>query len=407
MSARRQGTLWYLTAGYVALLPYQFRVERSFNFAPADIFMLLVVLLAAGQLKYRREQWSFWHFAIPMVLAVGSLVASLRFGNLARYEFLNKDAGLVLPLLSYTAAASASTDWLTLRGLLRVFVVGVVIENMVAVAGYFAGYYFGVSTPFTQYAGMRLSGMLTDPNAYGGLLVVALVIAETATWGESPLFGRRMLWVARITLILGILFTFSRSGWVALTAAMTLLAVVRTGVVARLAAAVLAGIPLLLLVMGRSFVPFFEEMASRPEQVQGRFDLIDQALAAFARHPLPGGGLGSFRLGAGEVAHNSAMWFLADFGVVGLVVLLGFLGWFFVRGWMAYRLAPAAERPVVLSLLAAHAAMCGLAMGIEAFYQRQWWLIFGWIAAAHSLALQPARRTRRHEFEVSAYAHST
>ncbi len=34
------------------------------------------------------------------------------------------------------------------------------------------------------------------------------------------------------------------------------------------------------------------------------------------------------------------MWFLADFGIIGLIVLLGFLSWFFVKGWMAYQLAP-------------------------------------------------------------------
>jgi O-antigen ligase len=131
-------------------------------------------------------------------------------------------------------------------------------------------------------------------------------------------------------------------------------------------------------------------MASRPKQVQGRFDLIHDALQAFAQHPIFGGGIGSFRLGEGEIAHNSAMWFLADFGIIGLIALLGFLGWFFVKAWHAYRFAPARERPLVLGLLLAHTAMFGLAMGIEAFYQRHWWLVLGLIASSYSLTL--ARR---------------
>src|SRR5215469_11404708 len=131
-------------------------------------------------------------------------------------------------------------------------------------------------------------------------------------------------------------------------------------------------------------------MASRPKQVQGRFDLIHAAYQAFTSHPFLGGGIGSFRLGEGEIAHNSAMWFLADFGIVGLMVLLGFLGWFFAKSIVAYRLAPVPARPLVLALALAHTAMFGLAMGIEAFYQRHWWLVLALIASSYSLTLSPA-----------------
>jgi O-antigen ligase len=140
--------------------------------------------------------------------------------------------------------------------------------------------------------------------------------------------------------------------------------------------------------MGNRFLPVFNEMASRPKQVQGRFDLIHDAFQAFAQNPILGGGIGSFRLGEGEIAHNSAMWFLADFGIVGLAVLLGFLGWFVAKGWFAYRHAPTRVQPLVLALLLAHTAMFGLAMGIEAFYQRHWWLVLGLIASSYSLTLR-------------------
>jgi hypothetical protein len=84
------------------------------------------------------------------------------------------------------------------------------------------------------------------------------------------------------------------------------------------------------------------------------------------------------------------MWFLADFGIAGLAVLLGFLAWFFGRAWFAYRFAPDRGQPLVLALLLAHAAMFGVAMGIEAFYQRHWWLALALIASAYSLTLAPA-----------------
>jgi len=160
--------------------------------------------------------------------------------------------------------------------------------------------------------------------------------------------------------------------------------------VARLCLVTLLCVPGILLLLGRRFIPIFETMASRPKQVQGRFDLIHDALAAFARHPILGGGIGAFRLGEGSIAHNSAMWFLADFGIVGLAALVGFLAWFFVKGWLAYHSAPASERPLTLAALLAHTAMFGLAMGIEAFYQRHWWLALGMVASSYSLTLRRA-----------------
>jgi O-antigen ligase len=195
-----------------------------------------------------------------------------------------------------------------------------------------------------------------------------------------------------LTLALGILFTFSRSAWLGLGVAFLLLFAIRPMVALRPVLAGLVAAPCLVMFLGRRFVPIFEEMASRPKQVQERFDLIHQALQAFARHPVLGGGLGSFRLAVGEVAHNSAMWFLADFGIAGLAVFVAFLTWFFAKAWFAYRFAPESEQSIALALLLAHAAMVGVAMGIEAFYQRHWWLVLALIASCYALSRRTAVR---------------
>ena len=400
---RAAGILGILAVWYVALLPYQFEFAKGLNFAPADCCLLLVLVLAAAQLKYRKPAWTIWHLGILLTFTIGSIVASLSFGRLERYELFNKDAGLLLPFLSYAALTSTVTDWDDLRHILRVFTASVIFENVLAIGAFLAHYFFAVTTPFVRY-GIRLSGMLLDPNAYGGLLIVALVICEGGSWGPAPLFQRRTLWFARLTLMLGLLFTFSRSAWIGLGVALLLLLLLRAKLVLRPVWACLIGAPFLLLLMGRSFIPVFEVMASRPKQVQGRFDLIHWALQAFVRHPFLGGGIGSFRLAEGEVAHNSAMWFLADFGIVGLAALLGFLGWFFVKAWSVYRLAPERERCLVLALLLAHTAMIGLAMGIEAFYQRHWWMIFALIASSYCLTLRTSACSG-HEAEVLDHAY--
>ena len=382
-----------LVIAYVALLPYQFEVGNEVNFAPSDCLMLLAVLLGLYSLRYRNLVWTGWHFGIIALFAAGSLVAALRFGTLSRYELINKDAGLLLPFLSYAAITSAVTGWNDVRRILRVFVATVALQNIVAVGSYLAAYFFNVKNPFGRYGGLRLSGMLIDPNAYGGLLVAAFVVCEGVCVGPDPLFRKRTLWLFRATLAMGILFTFSRSAWIALSLALCVLFLLQTRAALRVLLAGLTAAPCLFLLLGNRFVPVFEELASRPKQVQGRFDLIDAAIEAFTHHPILGGGIGSFRIAQGEIAHNTAMWFLADFGILGLTVLLGFLGWFFIKAWNCYRSATAAQRPLALALLMAHTAMFGLAMGIEALYQRHWWLVLALIASSYRLTMRaPATR---------------
>jgi len=332
--ARPRSAFRALVTGYVALLPYQFDTGDRMNFAPADVLLILALVLGVGHLKYRKTAWTVWHFGIALVFITGSLVAALRFGGLERYELLNKAAGLVLPFVSYFVITSAVSEWNDIRRILRVFAVSVVLENILAVSGFLAAYFFGVANPFARYGGLRLSGALLDPNAYGGLLVAALVICEGASWGRVPLLKGPALWICRITLTLGILFTFSRSAWVALGLALLLVCVIRAKTAIPLALTVLIGAPCLLLFMGQRFMPIFEVMASRPQQVQGRFELIRAALEAFTRHPILGGGLGSVILqalgastGAGGLDIGSIISSVLSGGVGGgiLMTVIGLL----------------------------------------------------------------------------------
>ncbi len=393
-TGQNSGILTFLVGAYAALLPYQVDVTHDMNFAVANCCLFLILLLAPGQLRYRKPAWTVWHLAMILVFAIGTLVSALNTGYLSRYVFLNKDAGLMLLLLSYAAITSAATEWEQVRHILRVFTIGVVSQNVVAVGAFLAAYFYGVDTPLTSYGGLRLSGLMLDPNAYGGLLVLALVICEGASWGPAPLFKGLPLLFCRLTLGLGILFTFSRSAWVSLALALLLLCIVRRQAAVRLALVGLIGAPCLFLLMGQRFLQFFEGMAGRPEEGDTRFQLIYDALTEFARHPLLGGGLGSFLSVEGTIVHNTTVWFLADFGIVGLIVLLGFLGSFLFRGWFAYQFAPDREKPVMLALLLAHTAMLGLSMGIEALYQMHWWLIMALLGSGYSIVCRQSCQAR-------------
>ena len=133
-----------LVAGYVALLPYLFEVGQPTEFCPCRLFPAAGA--PAGGCTVEVPQIGMDHLARwnPANLRLGSLVAALRFGELDRYELLNKDAGLLLPFLSYAAITSTVTEWEDLRRILRIFTLSVVVENLLAVGGFLAAYFLGV-----------------------------------------------------------------------------------------------------------------------------------------------------------------------------------------------------------------------------------------------------------------------
>ena len=322
-------------------------------------------------------------------------------------HILNKDVGLLLLILSYAAITSVVADWDQVRYILRLFTISVVIQNQVAVGAFLMAYFSGVNVEplFTSYGGQRLSGVLFDANAYGGLLALAFMICEGASWGRSPLFRGGLLLYCRLSLGMGLLLTFSRSAWISVFVSILLLCAFRPNKGIKFALAGMTAAPCLLLLMGHRFMLIVESMAGRPEQGVSRFQLIRDAWAQFVHHPLWGGGLGSFAAHEETVVHNTALWFLADFGILGFAVLLTFLGWFFVAGWSAYRYAPRNQKPVALALLLGHTAMFSLAMGIEGFYQRHWWVVFALIASSSAIARRRVCKRPNERFAESKVLH--
>ena len=75
--------------------------------------------------------------------------------------------GLLLPFLSYAAITSAVADWEDLRRILRVFVLSVVVENILAVGSFLAAYFFGSTrhSPATEGSGCRGCCWIRTPMA--------------------------------------------------------------------------------------------------------------------------------------------------------------------------------------------------------------------------------------------------
>jgi O-antigen ligase len=140
-------------------------------------------------------------------------------------------------------------------------------------------------------------------------------------------------------------------------------------------------------------------ISTRQQTIDERLEISRNAWRLFLDYPGFGAGIGSFYEQHDIIVHNSALWFLAEFGAVGFTVFAGFVCWFLVKGVATYRHAGPERQPLVAGLVAAHLAMMGFSLGIEALYQRFWWLVMAALSSACALT---ARRERVPEREVAA-----
>lgn len=371
-----------LAGAYVALLPFQVEVTKMLRIAPADIILAFACLLIPLKLRFPKAAWSPWHFALLAVFGVASLVTALHTGELTTYALLNKDIGLLVLFLSYILITSVAQNWHALRRIIRIFVISVVLQNLIGIAAAVAAYLYHINSIFMM-DGLRLCGMLVDPNAYGGLLTCAFVLCETSSSSFEPVFSRPFVLFARTTLAVGLALTFSRTAWFSFAVALLGLMILNFRRMIK-AALIMGGVVLFAGVLfGSRMLPMFETLATRENG--GRVNLVEDAVAMFGQHPLIGAGLTAFQNHEGSIVHATFVWFLADFGLVGFNTCVGFMGWFLFKAWSDYRFAPARERPVVLGLLLGHIAMLALSFGIDAFYQRPWWLLFALIGSAQAI----------------------
>ena len=240
----------------------------------------------------------------------------------------------------------------------------------------------------------RVSGLSQNANAFAFMLL--LVLAATIVLRVQPLLRSGLMVVA----LLGLWFTGSRAGLLALPVvfAAALLAGVSlrpllTAVMA--AAAFVASIAMLpsLARSGGGAVPdvmiaFRQDISMSTYQ---HLQTIQDGLALFLAHPIIGAGLGAYmddRLRtAGEplVIHSTAIWLLAETGLVGFAVFLA-AAWRLLREAVRHRAEPAG-----LLLLLILCALAVMSLVHELLYQRAFWLLLGAALAVSGTAARVAQ----------------
>jgi O-antigen ligase len=252
--------------------------------------------------------------------------------------------------------------------------------NAVSLALYGAWLRSGGQSPAVPT--QRLAGFLIDPNAHGGLLTVALLVQlGVLVGGRTKSRWVQVAGTANVLLLgAGLVLTRSRSAWVALAVGgAVLLWLVRRRLTWKraLIAATAVGCAggSLWLLAGGAVMSLLKD-ALKPASILLRWEQVTGGLRYFPDSPIWGIGLDVYRrLQPPYIIHNTYVWFLVEMGIVGLVVLLALLSRV-GRNWAAALRSTDWNWGLAVGGAAAFAAMLGLAVGIEALYQRPLWLLF-------------------------------
>ncbi len=252
---------------------------------------------------------------------------------------------------------------------------------------------------------MRLTSTSVDPNSFGGLLAVIVVLAcamviarhrSISRWISLPVFA-----VCSIAALL----TYSRGAWVGIAAGLAVLALLRYRWL--ILPGILAMIPVAFLGLGSGFVHrMWLGLTLQDPATKLRLNEYRNALAIIKQHPVFGVGFGNapsidLQTGVSSIYLNIG----ERVGLVGLLIFLITIGSIVLAGWRRWRIDPDSERgDLLLGLLAALAS--ALTVGIFDHYYFNitfphmtalFWIVCGIILA---LAAPVADRGRPHKATV-------
>lgn len=371
-----------LMLAYAFLLPVQ--VAGAFRFAPSDLLIGLYLLIRLPTMRRARYVWTKWHVSVVAVIWLGLFTARLTTGEVSKLAAVNKGFGILVLILTYACLVDALTTLARVRALLRAFVLGTVVSAVVSLAAMWLNLGLSVVIPVLNepYPRARLAGLLLDPNAYGGLLAAALVAHLALSGGNWQLLGGWASRLATLSLSAALVLSFSRSAWIGALAGIVAVAALDRGAARRMRRRLRWPA---LLVLPALTLPGIWELVDRPDQVLARLSIGGDALDEFLRSPMIGIGLGVFEQRHDVIVHNTVLWFLAELGLIGLVAFVGFFTIHLRWGVRSVLRGGGQERALAIAALGTAFVGLGLSVGIEAFYQRSWWLAFATLGALHRL----------------------
>src|SRR5579862_522223 len=302
--------LRYSLLAYIFFLPVQFTVSDTLRVAPSDLLLVIFLFFGLTRIRFDRSAWSVFQVALLGVFILGTIRTAFDNPDLKNYVVLNKDLGLLVLFASYAMINTVARKWNDIRWMLRHLVIAVVLQTAIASAALFATQLSGISFSWINYGGTRLSGFLVDPNAFGGLVDVALLIHAITYFSKRPLIRGLFGTFCMVVLGAGLLLTLSRSAWIGFLAACLVLVFIRPRFAVHISILGALAALLLLVVLGGTKTQSLIVIAERPNTVQARVDQAAEALPLFVNNPILGAGLGGFGDRFGWIIHDTALWML-------------------------------------------------------------------------------------------------
>jgi hypothetical protein len=372
----------YLLA--VFLMPLQLELDQfrgvvESRLPPGDLVLVAAILLAPTSLRLIRHPLFLLPVFLPLVLAFGMLLAIVQRGDVTPHALRVKFLGAFI-LVAWCIVTAVYARAGHARRILRVWVLGMAVWAVVAYIDWRVVDFI----PFLKFdEPTRFGGMQFDVNNAGAAYGVAVIVL----WRMGGELFRSTLarTIALAICAAALALTLSRGSYVAVAAAVIVVLVVTRSTATDLAK--YAGFVLAVLVVGLAtgfLGSALQDFADRPNTVSEREDLTTGALDSFAESDGLGIGLGSqladtdarldvSQQGGGQLVHNTAVWLLVEMSVVGI-------GYFAAMAVLPIQVTlrmRAFDRQLALALLGSHIVMLVASVGIEALYQRQWWMIIG------------------------------
>ena len=370
--------LTVLTAATLFLAPLEGYVGRAGQGATKIAPALLIAVWLMSRLKTRTPPRQHIFFVVLGILAVIVLLSNVA-NSENPFGFI-----YVMRWLPYLALAGVLVDILSNEVAPRVAIIAALAGALVAAS--FAIYGFAFSGE------PRATGPLEDPNDLAYILAAAvplvLVLGASARTKGARLVGLGRT-LALLILLLGIAATFSRGGFLALTA-LLIWAVMRRLV----RPFALLIVPICVIVLAVLFwgaigthieIAFQQKTFIAGQNIDSRTIRWGAASQMLAERPLLGVGPGGFKNRYATVSHNAELGVQApvahsmyievgaELGVLGLMAFLSLIGLGFAATEFAIRYAPQTEKREALAVQGSLIAVCVASTFLsEQYYMPLW-----------------------------------
>jgi putative inorganic carbon (hco3(-)) transporter len=394
MSSLTLGLCLFAVITFLDVLPFG---GLALTFAKAAGFLLLLSWLATqSDTGERRSELFGVHplFVYVVVAFLAWVTASMVWAEdpAAAFSAMNRYAlNMVLFVIVFAAARTERAVTLVAVA----FLVGALVSAA-----------YGLAFPSQDAGGdiARLGGAGTDPNELAAILVVGMVLAAAFVIGNHPPLLRVLAIVVLPLCAMGVLFSFSRTGLVALGVALI-------GAVAFGGRWRWPGLALLLVIVFgmTAYLATWADPQARDRVVKldggtGREDIWAVGARMIRDNPIDGVGGGNFPISSvhyllepgalqraefivdkPKVAHNMLIDVWAELGLVGFVLFLGILGFSVActarAAWAFKRLGNDRMEVLARAFFIGQLAYLSAGLFLSQQYSKQLWLL---------LALGPA-----------------